>query len=100
MKSREDKSYALVIAEAVYAAVLDRVGDLYLDTCPASQVKDYLSPDLPSQVVASIPAPDPIYQWRERMTPLWEDCGKAMFDRLSTLESYETRVIYTTTTGR
>ena len=36
----------------------------------------------------------PVYQWRAHMTPLWEDCDKATFDRLSTQDDCEVRVLY------
>lgn len=93
MKNRD-----LQIAEAVLNAVLEQVGDYYLDTYPASQVRAYVSVDLPA-IIASVPAPEPVYQWRDKMTPLWEDCSKVMFDRLSALERYEMRSMHAAPTA-
>jgi len=35
-----------------------------------------------------------VYQHRVKLTPLWEDCDKATFDRIFSLSNYETRTLF------
>lgn len=63
------KTYIEQVAEAVRDAVLDQVGDYYLDTCPSSQVRSHVSIDIPA-IIASVESPEPV-AWRQLTDVQW-----------------------------